>query len=42
MTASFLQHILRSHESLTVRCAVRLFVLNTPLFVEALRTLPAD
>ena len=42
MTASFLQHILRSNESLTVRCAVRLFVLNTPLFVEALRTLPAN
>ena len=41
MTASFLQHILRSSESLTVRCAVRLFVLNTPLFVEALRTLSA-
>lgn len=42
MTSSFLQRILRSNEPLTVRCSTRLFVLNAPLFVEALRTLPAD
>ena len=42
MTPAFLQHLLRSNESLTVRCATRLFVLNAPLFVEALRTLPAE
>lgn len=42
MTTEFIQTLLRSNESITVRCATRLFVLNTPLFVEAIATLRDD
>ena len=42
VTTEFIQSLLRSNESVTVRCATRLFVLNTPLFIEAITTLGDD